>query len=254
MPLISTQKMQQFAEVCLNAKKPEEIAVPLTRLLDSVSILHWYAGTLVHENDLDRVGWGFFGMPMGWQKQYADENYSEDDDVFQFALENEHAAFWSSIHQRVDAVRGKPSARALTVREEARRIGLHDGYIRPMRSRNDLPAAVTFGGEEIDTSPEGLATYELLAAYAYEGFRRYSIGFKAIAPYLSPREYEVLCWSAEGKSAWDIGQILSIAESTVREYQKSLRMKYRSSTMTRVVVIAALNRTITTLPSLARAA
>jgi len=254
MPLISTHMMQQFAEVCLNAKKPDEISVPLTRLLDSVGILHWYAGTLVHERDLERVGWGFFGMPMGWQKQYADEHYSEYDDIFQYAKRHDRPSTWSSVHERADAMRGKPKFRARAVREEAKRVGLYNGYIRPVRQSGDLPAAVTFGGTEIDSTPDGLATLDLLAMYAYEGFRRYSEGFKAISPYLSKREHEVLCWSADGKSAWEIGQILSVGESTIRDYQKRLRAKYGSSSMTRVVVIAALNRTITTLPSLASAA
>ena len=219
-----------------------------------MGIYHWYAGTLVHESDLERVGWGFFGMPMGWREEYARERFSDDDDVFQYAKTKHRPATWDVIHACADAREGPRKLRARAVREAGKRHGLHQGYIRPVHEEDELPGAVTFGGEVIDASPDGLATLDLLATYAYEGFRRYSVGFKAISPYLSPREREVLCWSAEGKSAWEISQILGVSEATIRDYQKSLRAKYHSSTMTRVVVIAALNRTFTTLPSLVRAA
>lgn len=247
--------MQQFAEVCFNAKKPDEISVPLTRLLCKAGIYHWYAGTLVHESNLERMGWGYFGMPMGWQAQYRDEHYSEYDDVFQFAkTSGGRLITWAAIYLRADAGRESLDPRTRAVREEAKHYDLYAGCIRTIRTPGQLPTAFTFGGREFDDTPDGLAMLDLLGFYAHEGFRRYAQGFRAICPYLSPRERDVLSWSAEGKSAWDISQILGVGEATVRDYQKRLRKKYQCSSITRVAVIAALNRQITTLPSLARAA
>lgn len=250
MSSISTQTMQSFAEICFNAKKPDEISVPLTRLLCAAGISHWYAGTLVHENNLERLGWGFFGMPMGWQTQYREEDYSACDEVFLSAKASDGASLWSEIYARADAASDAPEPRALAVRAEGRHHDLYGGYIRAIHPRGEVPTAVTFGGREFDDTPAGIATLDLLAIYAHEGFRRYAQGFRVLCPYLSPRERDVLSWSAEGKSAWDISQILGIGEATIRDYQKRLRKKYNCSSITRVAVIAALNRQITTLPSL----
>ena len=118
----------------------------------------------------------------------------------------------------------------------------------PGRRKN----AVTFGGNTVLKWDEERATLDLIAAYAYEGLARYNDGFEIVSPRLSKREREILLWTAVGKSAWDISRILTISEATVRVYQKSLRRKYRSSSMTRVAVIAALNRTIPELPTTLR--
>jgi len=89
----------------------------------------------------------------------------------------------------------------------------------------------------------------MVAAWAFEGFRRVAESFKPIAPYLTPRELEVLRWTAEGKSAWQIGEIMKLAECTVRDHQKSIRQKYGVSTLIRAVVLAAFDRTLTLAPS-----
>lgn len=250
MTFISTERLRRFAEVCLHAKRPDEIATPLTRLLDSVGILHWYVGTLVHESELERVGWGYFGMVDGWQEHYAAARFSDVDAVFCHAKKNDEDATWQGIRARVEAKGGTRDNKWLAVFEEAARYGLHDGFILPVRNRGKKAAAVTFGGSELIKWEEVRGTLKLVAAYAYEGFARYHVGFEPQSPRLSKREREVLLWTAVGKSAWDIGKIITLSEATVRDYQKRLREKYRSSSMTRVAVIAALNRTIPELPTL----
>lgn len=44
-------------------------------------------------------------------------------------------------------------------------------------------------------------------------------------PHLSPREYECLRWTAEGKTYTEIAMILSLSEHTVRSYLKVVRLK-----------------------------
>jgi LuxR family quorum sensing-dependent transcriptional regulator len=254
MPFVTTDQLQRFAEVCLHAKRPDEITTRLTRLLDSVGIMHWYAGTLVHESILEQAGWGYFGMIDDWQQHYASERFSDIDAVFQYAKTHQKGTTWSSIRTQVEAKGGRRKNDRLVVFEEAKNYGLRDGYIVPVRSKGARPAAVTFGsGEEIKWQ-EVRATLDLIAAYAHEGFLRYHVGFQKVSPRLSAREREVLLWTAVGKSAWDISKICTISEATVREYHKSLRRKYGSSSMTRVAVIAALNRTIPELPTILKAA
>ena len=62
--------------------------------------------------------------------------------------------------------------------------------------------------------------------------------FDAIA--LSPRERDCLAFVAEGKSDWDISQIIGIAESTVHAHVE--KAKKRLGVKTRMQAVARLAR------------
>jgi len=55
---------------------------------------------------------------------------------------------------------------------------------------------------------------------------------------LTPRERECLRWSADGKTAWEIGQILSIAERTVVFHVNNVIQKLSASNKTQAIVRA----------------
>ena len=249
MAYIELDTIQTFANGCLKAAKAEDVAVPLTRLLDDVGLKSWYVGSLVHDSELKKAGFGFFGMAPGWRERYAEERHNETDPVFNYARTNDRALTWFECQKQLRAAPSEEATRALRVFHEARAFGLNDGFIKPVHATGEIPAAVTFGGAQVNRSPQALACLEMVAAWAFEGFRRVAESFKPIAPYLTPRELEVLRWTAEGKSAWQIGEIMKLAECTVRDHQKSIRQKYGVSTLIRAVVLAAFDRTLTFAPS-----
>lgn len=55
---------------------------------------------------------------------------------------------------------------------------------------------------------------------------------------LTPRESEVLRWVANGKSAWEIGEILHIAKRTVDEHVQTAVRKLGAANRTHGVAIA----------------
>ncbi|MEP7300871.1 MAG: helix-turn-helix transcriptional regulator [Caldimonas sp.] len=55
---------------------------------------------------------------------------------------------------------------------------------------------------------------------------------------LSPREYECLQWAAEGKTAWETGMILSIAEGSVAKVLASAIHKLDCASKPQAVVKA----------------
>jgi LuxR family quorum sensing-dependent transcriptional regulator len=55
---------------------------------------------------------------------------------------------------------------------------------------------------------------------------------------LTRREREVLSWAAAGKSAWDIGEILSISTRTVNEYTQRAIRKLGATNRTHAVALA----------------
>ena len=63
-------------------------------------------------------------------------------------------------------------------------------------------------------------------------------------PNLTPREREVLAWVAQGKSAWEIGEILDIAKRTVDEHAQTAVRKLGAVNRTHAVAIAVRERII----------
>ena len=61
---------------------------------------------------------------------------------------------------------------------------------------------------------------------------------------LTPREVEVLNWVAQGKSAWEVGEILNIAKRTVDEHVQTAVHKIGAVNRTHAVAIAVRDRII----------
>lgn len=61
---------------------------------------------------------------------------------------------------------------------------------------------------------------------------------------LTPRETEVLSWVAQGKSAWEVGEILRIAKRTVDEHAQTAMHKMGAVNRTHAVAIAVRDRII----------
>jgi len=55
---------------------------------------------------------------------------------------------------------------------------------------------------------------------------------------LTPRELEVLRWVANGKSAWEIGEILEITKRTVDEHVQTAVRKLNAANRTHAVALA----------------
>lgn len=84
--------------------------------------------------------------------------------------------------------------------------------------------------EPIKTDPSYrtmlMAGVQLFATHYYEAYRRIASANTTVAlPKLTKREIDVLQWSLVGKTAWEVGQILSISESTVAKHAMSAAQK-----------------------------
>jgi DNA-binding CsgD family transcriptional regulator len=73
-----------------------------------------------------------------------------------------------------------------------------------------------------------MADIHLLAVYAQQTAIRVLLqedAFQTPVTRLTPREREVLQWTAQGKSAWAVGEILKMSESTVLTHLRNVRAK-----------------------------
>ncbi len=92
-----------------------------------------------------------------------------------------------------------------------------------------------FAGQESKYEP----MISLLSPYLHLALLRYYFySKKADAPRLTGRENEVLIWIKEGKTNWEISQILKISERTVKYHVENIYRKLGVSTRTRAVSVA----------------
>jgi DNA-binding CsgD family transcriptional regulator len=84
------------------------------------------------------------------------------------------------------------------------------------------------------------ASLQLYAVHAHEAAMRVLLPAVPApeAPSLTPRELEILHWTMEGKTAWEIGLILGIAENTVIRHAHSASVKLGCTSKHHAVVKA----------------
>lgn len=100
-------------------------------------------------------------------------------------------------------------------------FGICCGFTVPIHDGRGPIAAITFAADERDTAAfservkEHGRVLQLMAMYFHAHARRKLVPERQVdGVSLSPREFQCLVWSAQGKSAWEIGCILGISHPT----------------------------------------
>ncbi len=104
--------------------------------------------------------------------------------------------------------------------DEAANIGLKNGISFPLHNTTGETVIFSLASENKFMQQVGIAVEsygQLFTGYLHEAVKRiYPQEFSHdIKVQLTPREKECLIWSADGKTSWEISQILSISERTV---------------------------------------
>ncbi len=94
--------------------------------------------------------------------------------------------------------------------------------------------------DDLDEVTQLLASLQLLAVHAQDAALRL-LGVQTLVtdtPRLTVRELEVLRWTMDGKSAWAVGEILSVSENTVNFHLRNVFRKLGSSSKHQAVLKA----------------
>ena len=171
-----------------------------------------------------------------WQKRYAQENYLSVDPTVHHGLRSCEPLVWSQ-----EAFRLAPQ-----LWDDAQAEGLNFGW---SQSNRDTPGLI--GMLSLARSSEQISAVELakkethmkwLAYMAHAALSRvllHNFNNKE-APQLTARETEVLKWTADGKSAEDISNLLKISVNTVNFHVKNITLKLNASNKTSAVLRAAM--------------
>jgi len=152
--------------------------------------------------------------PQGWQSRYAEKGYIQVDPTVQHCRRRTVPIVWSCSLFR--------NAGALQLFEEASGHGLSGGVSVPVHEGRGVKSMVSFSRDEplLEDSVDDIRALEaakVLASIAHLSLRRVLLsemnGLEP--PPLTGRELDALRWIANGKTAWEVGRIMGIAEPTV---------------------------------------
>jgi LuxR family transcriptional regulator, quorum-sensing system regulator BjaR1 len=123
----------------------------------------------------------------------------------------------------------------LSVMEDFR---LMRGIVIPIHGPGGYEASIGFSGFKPEFPRWSTPSLHIMALYGYERIKQLKGGDVEIQSPLTSREREVLAWAAQGKSAWETGEILKVAKRTVDEHAQKAMRKLGAANRTQAVAIA----------------
>ena len=168
--------------------------------------------------------------PEEWRRLYFSKGYLYQDPIVQATLKTTTGFAWSEV-ERPDT----PDARARQLMGEAREFGLGDGFTVPLATLEEERGGLTFAGPRIELSPAQRGVLTLLASYVVGQTLLIDGGGGERRMVLTQRERESLQWAAEGKTDWEIGELMGISQHGADFHLRSARLKLGCVTRTQAV-------------------
>jgi len=159
-------------------------------------------------------------VPHAWQRRYIDRHYAMHDPIVAETLHRRQGFGWRD--EDVGLASSAPAARIMA---EAAEVGLRDGYTVPLTTIEGELGGMSFVGSHLEIAPEHRGMLTLVASYAFGQALLVRSQGSDRPVVLSPRERETLQWAAEGKTDWEIGEIMGISEHGVDSHLRCVRAK-----------------------------
>ena len=172
--------------------------------------------------------------PQAWLQRYAEQKYERIDPVIQGVRALDSPFGWNGAP-------AKPSLAQSQLFDEAAHFDLRCGFVIPFREPGrPIAAMAVAAGEPVAAFRRCLKanrlTLQLMAVFVHLHARRIlTSGREVGGARLSRRELECLHWAALGKSAWEIGRILGIAQRTVAFHLDNAKAKLGVRTVCQAV-------------------
>lgn len=205
-------------ESLAGCRSMEDLHGATQALVKKIGYEYFIYGVQVNTSITSPYRFIFSGYPHAWRDHYVKEGYLEKDPTVLGCIRDRRVVplIWSA-----ESFSATTDSRRLY--DQALESGVGGGvsvYVQGGRGEAAMLSVAT------PTSPkrlrrdalDTLGRVQLLGCYLHEAVQRVVLSKEVrevkTAP-LTPRERECLVWAAEGKTAWEIGNIISVAERTV---------------------------------------
>lgn len=169
-----------------------------------------------------------------WLYAYCKNEYETVDPVLKSLLSTFKTQTWEQSYSTAR------SRKQLEFIEEARSVGLTHGITTGMLEPNrGFATFFSFAGGDAKGAQRfiGLLEYLLPSIHRVLIANTHTPLINRVKG-LSPREMTVLLWMKEGKTNWEIAQIVGVTERTVRFHVEGIFMKLDVSSRTQAVAVA----------------
>jgi LuxR family transcriptional regulator, quorum-sensing system regulator SolR len=177
------------------------------------------------------------GYPAQWLERYLTRGYFKEDPIVRHALESTLPAIWTeeAFHD----------GKSTEFWDEACSFGLKAGLSFAVHEQPAVTGIFSLARDKaLDLPAKELAALvgraQVFASLLHHAVSR--IDLPQLLPQqtvtLTAREKECLKWAAEGKTAWEIGQILRISERTAVFHLNNMVRKLGASNRTQSIVRA----------------
>lgn len=168
-----------------------------------------------------------------WMRTFYARGYADNNQILTGRYGNTGPVYWTDVLAAGDGDRRFPA-----MYRSAQDFDLNEGFCVPLSMPQRSLATAVFAGREIEKTHIAGVSLHGVALYTFYRLSRMDAPGGKTAVRLTKREADCLCWVARGKSDWEIGEILSIGESTVHSYIESAKRKLGVSTRIQAVVHA----------------
>ena len=174
-----------------------------------------------------------------WMLHYSNRNYGQIDPALHSTIARTNAFQWSDIQN----IHDRDISRLFGEAKDA--LG-EEGIVVPIHGPRGQIHVVIMNGDKVEKAPDTLPALRLAAMYYAEvGIELHEANEHiACQNALSVRQIDCLNWAAEGKSDWEIGEILGISENTVHRHIENAKKLLGVSTRMQSVVHCLRSRTI----------
>jgi LuxR family transcriptional regulator, quorum-sensing system regulator SolR len=177
----------------------------------------------------------FDTYPAGWMKHYQESRFIEIDPTVRQGMSSSKLIVWPDASGASNASR---------LWGEAYDFGLRVGIAQSSWAAHGVYGLLTMARHADPLTSAEIDDLTLQASWLTNLSHALMSEFLVprLAPeasvVLTPRESEVLCWTGEGKTACEIGQILSISERTVNFHVNNVLLKLNATNKVQAVVKA----------------
>lgn len=205
-------------ESLAKCRSMEDLHAATHALVKQIGYEYFIYGVQVNTSITSPYRFIFSGYPNEWRDHYVREGYLEKDPTVLGCIRDRRVIpmIWNA-----EAFAATPDA--VRLYDQALESGVGGGvsvYVQGGRGEAAmLSVATPMAPKRAQRDILGtLGRVQLLGCYLHEAVQRVVLSkevreVKSIP--LTPRERECLVWAAEGKTAWEIGNIIRVAERTV---------------------------------------
>jgi LuxR family transcriptional regulator, quorum-sensing system regulator BjaR1 len=170
--------------------------------------------------------------PPGWREHYQGQNLCQIDPAIRLCRRSVLPFDWATAPYDPET---EPHMKE--VPERGRDFNIDKGISVPVPSPGGMIGAVWVAGPDFHEREIHKPLLHTLALHVFHRLEHLVGRRRPRTAWLTEREREVLAWAAEGKTAWEIGCILSLSQRTVEWHMRQVCKKVGASNRLQAIAI-----------------